>query len=142
MMRFLALALLLAFVPTPPAAAAAAKVEVANGDWSFLPVMKKRSNDHLSNKAIFRIHEIVTERQCTLPVRLVGTLVEFDLSFAAHFSPDGTLNRVVLPRLGCPEAEGIIGGVLLKMIEGGDYRPDGSNPEGWYRGDLSFTVSG
>ena len=49
------------------------------------------------------------------------------MSFAAQFSRDGTLNRIVMPKLNCPEAEGILGGVLLKMVQSGDYRPDGSN---------------
>ena len=29
-----------------------------------------------------------------------------------------TLNRVLLPRLGCPEAEGILGGILAKDASG------------------------
>src|SRR3712207_5618331 len=108
MRRFLPLALLLASVPAASVSAASPTVEVANGNWSYLPLLEQRSNDHLSNKAIFRIHEIVSERKCKLPGRLVGDLLKFDLSFAAHFNPDGTLNRIVMPRLGCPEAEGIL----------------------------------
>jgi hypothetical protein len=52
------------------------------------------------------------------------------------------IDRIVMQKLGCQEAEGILGGVLLKMVQGGDYKPDGSNEDGWYRGTLSFTIGG
>jgi hypothetical protein len=139
MKRILVLALLLTSLPTP-ALTATPSVEVATANWSYLPLMKQRSNDNLSNKAIVRIHEIAKEGKCNIGLR--RGLLDFDMSFAAHFNPDGTLNRLVMQRLGCPEAESILGGVLLKMVQSGDYRPDGSNQEGWYRGNLSFTVSG
>lgn len=64
------------------------------------------------------------------------------MSFAARFQPDGTPTRVLLPKLDCPEAEGILGGILLKMIHRCDHRHDGSNQDGWYRGELSFPVGG
>ena len=140
MKRFLALSLLLNSLPAP-ALAASPSVEVANANWSFLPNMKQRSSDHLSNVAIARIHEIAREGKCAIP-GVQGTLLDFDLSFAAHFNPDGSLSRIVMQKLGCAEAEGILGGVLLKMVQGGDYKPDGSNEDGWYRGTLSFTVRG
>ena len=92
--------------------------------------------------AIHRIHEIAKEGKCRIPGATARGLTEFDMSFAAQFQRDGTLNRIVLPKLGCAEAEGILGGILLKMIQSGDYRPDGSNEDGWYRGELRFTVAG
>jgi hypothetical protein len=142
MRRFLVVGLLLACVPAPSLTAASPTVEVANGDWSYLPVMRQRSNEHLSDKAIFRLHEIAQAGKCRLPGRFNGTRLDFGLSFAAQFNPDGSLNRIVMPRLGCPEAEGILGGVLLKMLQSGDYKPDGSSDEGWYRGELTFGVRG
>jgi hypothetical protein len=140
MKRFLAIALLLSPLPAP-ALAASPSVEVANANWSFLPNMKQRSSDHLSNVAIARIHQIAQEGKCVIPGARRAFL-ELDLPFAAHFNPDGAVDRIVIQKLGCQEAEGILGGVLLKMIQGGDYKPDGSNEDGWYRGTLSFTVSG
>ena len=139
MKRFLAFALLLSPLAAP-APAASPSVEVANASWAHLPLMRQRSNDHLSNKAISRIQEIASSRQCAIPGLGNRGLLSFDMSFAAQFSPDGTLNRIVMPKLNCPEAEGILGGVLLKMVQSGDYRPDGSNQDGWYRGRLNFTV--
>ena len=137
MMRLLALALLLAPVP----AASATRVEVADGNWSFLPPMRQRGNDNINNEALVRINEIVWKGDCTLPGQQ-GKTYDVRLSFAAHFTPQGTLDRVVMNRLNCPEIEGLLGGVLLEMLEAGDYKPTRHNPEGWYRGELSFGGKG
>lgn len=126
-----------------PAAGQASQpvVETATGDWSKLPSLEARVSDHLSTKAMARLHAIASGGECSLPGYSKGQLV-MRLSFAAQFDPGGSLQRIVLPKLDCPEAEGIIGGVLLKMVSGGDYRPTGKSPEGWYRGELNFTYSG
>lgn len=137
MKRFLAMALLLAPVP----AAAATRVEVADGNWSYLPLMKQRSSDHLNSDALARIDEIVHEKKCTFPGQ-EGQNYDVTVSFAAHFAPDGSLDRLVMKRLNCPEVESLVGGALLEMIKGGDYRPTGANSDGWYRGELSFGGKG
>ena len=139
MKRIMLFALALSSIPAATQAASPS-VETANANWSYLPKLKQYSNDHLSSKAISRIHEIASERKCAIPGMTGRGLLEFDMSFAAHFNPDGKLNRIVLPNLNCAEAEGILGGILLKMVQSGDYRHDGSNEEGWYRGELSFTI--
>ena len=137
MKHLLAMALLLAPVP----AASATRVEVADGNWSYLPPMKQRNSDHLNNDALARINEIVHDRQCTFPGQK-GPHYDVTVSFAAHFAPDGSLDRLVMNRLNCPEVEGLVGGVLLEMIQAGDYRPTGVNANGWYRGELSFGGKG
>ena len=137
MKRLLAIALLLAPVP----AVSATRVEVADGDWGHLPLMRQRGVDHLNDEALARINEIVHDKLCTFPGQF-GETYDVRVPFAAHFAADGTLDRLVMQRLNCPEAEGLVGGILLEMIKGGDYRPDGSNPDGWYRGELSFGGKG
>lgn len=137
MKRLLAIALLLAPVP----AAAATRVEVADGNWSYLPLMKQSGSDHLNNDALARIDEIIHEKKCTFPGQQ-GPNYDVTVSFAAHFAPDGALDRLVMKRLNCPEVESLVGGALLEMINGGDYRPTGANSDGWYRGELSFGGKG
>jgi len=138
MQHLLALPLLaaLAAASTPPV-----PVQTADGDWSKLPRLEQRGYDHLDTKVMARLHEIASQGQCSLP-GYSGRRLDLRLSFAAQFDPDGTLRRVVLPKLNCAEAEGIIGGALLEMMEGGDYRPTGKNPDGWYRGNFSFGYGG
>lgn len=114
------------------------RVETANGDWSRLPSLAAPGYNHLTTKVMARLHEIASRGQCRLPGYSGGRL-QMRLSFAAEYDRGGTLQRVVLPKLDCPEAEGIIGGALLEMMEGGDYRPAGKNPNGWYQGRFAFT---
>ncbi len=123
------------------ASAPSVTVETADGDWSNLPRLTHAGSDHLNTKAMVRLHEIASQGQCKLP-GYSGRRLDLRLSFAAQFDPDGTLRRVVLPRLNCPEAEGIIGGAVLEMMKGGDYRPTGKNPDGWYRGNFTFGYAG
>ncbi len=112
-------------------------VVTADGDWSPLPLLRQNGYDHLSTKVMARLHEIVEQHQCRLG-EYVGGRLDFAISFAAQFNPDGSLHQIVLPKLNCPEAEAILGGAVMEMIEAGDYRPTGKNPDGWYRGNLTF----
>ena len=113
-------------------------VETADGDWSQLPSLHARGYDHLSGNFMARLHQIASEGKCQLP-GYSGKRLDMRLSFAAQFDSGGSLQRIVLPKLGCPEAEGLIGGALLEMVRGGDYRPTGKNPDGWYRGQFAFS---
>jgi len=132
MMRITALALFLASVP-----AAAATVEVADGNWSYLPQLEKRGNFHLSPEAITTIHAMAMTGECNLPGKN-GNELDLTVPFAVHFNPDGSLNRIVMKRLGCPKVEGVLGGVLIDMIQSGEYRATGANQDGWYQSDVSF----
>lgn len=134
------LALALIFAPVA-ATAEPAKVIIADADWSQLPELRRGGQADLSSTAMARLFEITTERKCQLPGQAYRQL-NLRLSFAAQFAPSGELQQLVLPRLNCPEAEGIIAGALLDLIRSGDYRPTGINPDGWYRGDLAFGMRG
>lgn len=116
-------------------------VEVATGDWSQLPKLEPVSYDHLSAAIMTKLYEIGREHRCRLPGQS-GSHIDMSISFAAQFSPDGELKRLLVPALNCPEAESWIGGTLVKSLKGGDFRRPVSNPEGWYRGDLSFYYEG
>ena len=138
MKRFLALPFLLALAA---ASAPPVTVEAAVGDWSQLPQLSNRGYDHLNTKMMVKLHEIASQKQCRLPGYL-GNRLDLRISFAAQFDPDGTLRRILIPKLDCPEAEGVLGGALLEMMEGGDYRPTGKNADGWYQGKLTFGFEG
>jgi|SRR5438270_3869772 len=134
MKRLLALPL---FLATIAAATPAPQVEVADGDWSGLPLLDSRGYDHLGSKVMGRLWEIAQQRKCSLP-GYSGDKLDLRLSFAAQYNPDGSIVRIVLPRLNCPEAEGIIAGAVIEMMRAGDYRPTGQNLDGWYRGNFAF----
>jgi hypothetical protein len=133
MKRLLALLLLASL----GAAAPMPKVDVATGDWSRLPALQSRGYDHLHSNVMRRLWEIAHSRKCAIPGYSIGNL-DFRMSFAAQFNSDGSLARVIVPKLDCPEAEGILAGAVVEMIRGGDYRPTGQSEQGWYQGGLTF----
>jgi hypothetical protein len=65
--------------------------------------------------------------------------LDMTVPFVVHYAPDGTLNRIVIKRLGCAQAEGIVGGSVLELVQSGEYKSTGANSEGWYRGVISFS---
>ena len=138
MKRLLALPL---FLATLAAAGPMPKVEVATGDWSQLPPLQSRNYDHLQSNVMQRLWEIAHTKTCTIPGYSIGNL-DFRMSFAAQYNPDGSVARVIVPKLDCPEAEGILAGALVEMIQGGDYRPTGKSEQGWYKGSLTFGFEG
>jgi hypothetical protein len=132
----LSLALLAASPPTPV-------VQVATGDWSNLPPLEVVGYDHLSTAIMSKVYAIGRQNKCKLPGQY-GSHIDMSITFAAQFTKEGELTRLVLPQLNCPEAEAWLGGTLLKSIQHRDFRPDMKHPnsEGWYRGDFSFYYEG
>ncbi len=137
MKRFLFLPGLMALTAASPAPVT---VETAISDWSYLPPLSVHGYDHLNVKMMAKLHDLASHGQCRLPGYSDGKL-DLRLSFAVQYAPSGALQRIVLPKLNCPEAESVVGGTLLEMLQAGDYRPTGANEDGWYQGDLSFTYS-
>ena len=127
------------FLALVAASAPPVKVVAATGDWSQLPEIGDNGTDHQSKNLMLALNDIATKRECALP-GFKGTRFNFDMSFAAQFAPDGALQQIIIPKLNCPKAEAVIGGQLKEMIEGGDYKPTGQSPGGWYQGRLSFDI--
>jgi hypothetical protein len=138
MVHFLALPLALALMAAPPSSIS---VETAQGDWSHLPRLDQGPYDHLNSVMMAKLYEISSEGRCRLP-GFVANRLDFGVSFAAQFSPDGSVRRIVIPKYNCPEAEAVIGGALVEMIQGRDFRPTGKNANGWYRGSFTFGFEG
>jgi len=133
MKQVLAALLLLGAVP-----ASATTVEVATGNnWNSIPLARER-NVAIDMEAIGAIHEMVESGECVLPGQRKGKL-DLTVPFLIHFAADGSVDRLVIQRMGCAKAEGVIAGALLKLLDARAYRPTGVNPNGWYRNEVSFS---
>jgi hypothetical protein len=121
--------------------AIAVTVEVASGDWSNLPQLSQRGYEHLNEKMQAKLYEIASTQQCP-SFKLVQDRLDVRWSFAVQYAADGTLNRVILPKLDCAGAESVAGGALLEMLQAGDYAPTGKSVNGWYQGTLGFSFAG
>jgi hypothetical protein len=130
-------ALLLAAISTP---AAAVTVESASGDWTKLPQLEQRGYGHLSEKMEAKLYEIAASKSCPAFALDQGRL-NFRIGFATRYAEDGTLSRLILPKLDCPEAESVAGGAVLEMVQAGDYAPSGKSRNGWYQGTLGFSFA-
>jgi hypothetical protein len=139
MKRLCTVAMLLAAIATP--AAAAVTVQKASTDWSYLPKLKQRGYNHLSEKMQAKLFEIAQAQRCPSFTLKQGRL-DFNVTFATQYAPNGTLQRLVVPDLNCAEAESVVAGTLIQMIQHGDYASSGSNPDGWYQGGLVFSFAG
>jgi hypothetical protein len=115
-------------------------VESATGDWSKLPHLNQLGYGHLNEKMQAKLFEIAQSGQCA-SLKLEGGRLDLRVTFATQYSSDGSLSRLILPKLDCPEAEGVLGGALLEMVQGGDYAPSGKSPRGWYEGELGFSFA-
>ena len=138
MLRLSTVALLVSAISVP---ALAVTVQTASGDWSNLPKLSQRGYSHLNEKMQAKLFEIAQSQHCPAFVLKQGRL-DFNLTFATQYAPDGSLQRIVLPQLNCTEAESVVGGAVLEMMQGGDYAPDGKSPAGWYKGGLTFSFAG
>lgn len=131
----------LIFLAATASVPADVKVEVASGDWSKLPQLNQRGYDHLNRKMQLKLYEIASSKQCP-SFGLKQDRLDFRIGFAVQYDAAGKPSRLVLPRLECPEAEGVTGGALLEMLAAGDYAATGKSVNGWYQGTLGFTFVG
>ena len=59
--------------------------------------------------------------------------------FLVQFRADGSIDRLIVHSVGCPRAEGLLAGEMLRLVRSGGFAPSGERREGWFRGQLSFT---
>ena len=136
MLKFGTFALFAAISTSAPAVT----VETAGGDWSKLPQLSQRGYEHLSEKMQAKLYEIAESKACPAFGLDQGRL-NFRMGFATQYGADGTLSRLIMPSLGCPEAQSVAGGAILEMIQAGDYAPSGQSRNGWYQGTLGFSFA-
>jgi hypothetical protein len=122
-------------------ATANVKVEVATGDWSSLPQLSQKGYDHLDPKMKLKLYEIASSNKCP-SFGIKQDRLDFRVGFAVQYDATGQASRLLLPKLDCPEAEGVAAGALLEMLSAGDYGPTGKSPNGWYQGTLGFEFLG
>ena len=123
------------------ASAAAVSVETATGDWSKLPQLSQRGYNNLNEKMQAKLYEIAESKQCPA-FGLRQDRLDFSITFAVQYAADGSLSRIVFPKLDCAQAESVVGGALLEMVRAGDYAPAGKSAAGWYKGGLGFSFAG
>ena len=119
--------------------AQAMTIETASGDWSDIPLMKSRGYS-LNEPVITRVYDLVRTGSCTIEGQSRKKL-DMTVPFLVHYRSDGTPDRLVLSKIGCAEAESVIGGALVVLVDKGQFQSTGVNRAGWYRSEVSFSYS-
>lgn len=118
----------------------AQSVEVAEGDWSAIPVATSTGGpEWLTETAMNRIDRLVSAGKC--PRAGSRARVDLQAPFLIQFDNRATVQRIVIQRLGCPEVESIVGSVIIGRAKQGFYRPTGANQTGWYRSEISYSAN-
>jgi hypothetical protein len=133
MMRLCITALLAAAAP-----AAAQTVETASGDWSNIPEMRHQVGATIDADVITAIAGLIDRNECTIAGQRHGRL-DMSVPFLVQFKADGSIDRLVVHSVGCPRAEGLLAGEMLRLVRNGGFAPTGDRREGWFRGQLSFS---
>lgn len=128
---------LLAIMAAAPAVAQT--VESAEGDWRNIPYVKMSKQYSLPNATINKISAIAERGEC--PAIGNRRKVDLDMPYMVRFTPQGSIERIVVKRIGCGEVEKLVGAAVLSLAQAGAYTPTGENQAGWYRGAFAFSSS-
>ena len=135
MKHLLTAALLLAAAP-----AAAQTIETASGDWSNIPEMRQQVNAPVDANAVAAISEMIDRGECVIAGQRRHNL-DVNMPFLVLFNASGSVDRLVIQPLGCARAEGLLAGAVLRLVQRGGFTPTGQRREGWFRGEVGFTIS-
>lgn len=120
-------------------AANAQTVETAVGDWRNIPRIEAQGVHRMGFDWMDKMEALAKSRECEMP-GLYPRKIDLTVPFMLNFGKDGTIQRVVVRKLGCEKLETLVGGAILQLAQAGEYRPSGANAGGWYRSEYSFVL--
>ncbi|MEN9393119.1 MAG: hypothetical protein RJB02_963 [Pseudomonadota bacterium] len=136
-MRALLLTALFALAATP---LAAQRVEVADADndWADFPALAKSMTVNLGDGAMADVDRLVAAGKC----KAIGNKkrIRMQIPFLVQFGDTGSVDRVMLKRIGCPEVESIAASAALYAAQDGRIRQGSGNAAGWYRGSVNYIL--
>ena len=122
------------------APAAAQTVETASGDWSAIPQMQRQSGFNIEPEAVAAISDAMERGQCVIAGQHRRS-ADVNMPFLVQFNASGGIDRLVIQPLGCPRAEGLLAGAVLRLVQRGGFTRAGQRRQGWFRGEVGFTIS-
>jgi hypothetical protein len=122
------------------APATAQSVETASGDWSNIPQMQRQNGAAIEADVVAAISEAIDRGDCVIAGQRHRN-ADVNMPFLVQFNASGGIDRLVIQPLGCPRAEGLLAGAVLRLVQRGGFTPNGQRREGWFRGEVGFTIS-
>jgi hypothetical protein len=120
---------------------AAAPITVGKFNATAFPkaVMRERRIPHEELTA--RADIIMKAGVCKFPGQSVNSY-SITVPYAALVQPSGTVSKVVVYDVGCPDLELLTGQVANELSKAGDFKPTGASGEQWYTSEVYYAHGG
>ncbi|MBV8686110.1 MAG: hypothetical protein JOZ90_02865 [Alphaproteobacteria bacterium] len=117
--------------------AGAQTVETGRGEFSKFPQLRKKNIPYDYNRLIAWTSDILAKGECKLKGQRPNKF-DIDVPYAALVEPDGTVRRIIIQEIGCPQLETMVGSTILDMVKRGDVKPTGQDQAYWYGDRFAF----
>jgi hypothetical protein len=132
---------LLMFAALAAAAPAGAQtVETGRADWNALPQAPMRHSyaQYIDqNRVTLWTEQVLRSGECKVK-GMRPEKFDIDVPYAVLVAPDGKVERILIPEMGCAGLNTIIGSTVMDLVKAGAFKPTGENQAFWYGDRLAF----
>jgi hypothetical protein len=122
------------------APAGAQTVMSAHGDWSAIPPAKTRHSyaEYVnSNRLTLWMEQALRDGTCKVP-GMSPKKFDVDVPYAVLVEPDGSVSQIMIPEMGCPALNTIVGSTVVELGKHGMFKPTGLAQAAWFRDRIAF----
>jgi hypothetical protein len=122
------------------APAGAQTVMSAHGDWSAIPPAKTRHSyaEYIdSNRLTLWMEQALRDGTCKVR-GMSPKKFDVDVPYAVLVEPDGSVSQVMIPEMGCPALNTIVGSTVVELGKKGMFKPTGLAQAAWFRDRIAF----
>ena len=115
-------------------------VEVAHGDWSNLvqaPMKHSYAQYVDQNRAVLWTEQVLRSGECKVK-GMRPEKFDIDVPYAVLVAPDGQVQRVLIPDMGCAALNTVIGSTIMDVVKAGAFKPTGESKPVWLGDRLAF----
>ena len=136
-MRHAALALAALGLSAP---AGAQNVISAHGNWNAIPPAATRHSyaQYIDpNRLTLWMEQALREGTCSVR-GMTPAKFDVDVPYAVLVEPDGSVSQVMIPEMGCPALNTIVGSTVVELGKRGMFKPTGLAQAAWFRDRIAF----
>jgi hypothetical protein len=118
----------------------AQKVVSAHGDWSAIPQAATRHSyaEYVdSNRLTLWMEQALRDGTCKVR-GMNPNKFDVDVPYAVLVEPDGSISQIMIPEMGCPALNTIVGSTVVELGKRGMFKPTGLAQAAWFRDRIAF----
>jgi len=118
----------------------AQSVVSAHGNWSAIPPAKTRHSyaEYVdSNRLTLWMEQALRDGTCKVP-GMSPKKFDVDVPYAVLVEPDGSVSQIMIPEMGCPALNTIVGSTVVELGKRGMFKPTGLAQAAWFRDRIAF----